>query len=435
MSAAAALEPPVATGDQEVLDAAVAALWARREADVALLRAAAEWGERHPATALDCAGWGERDLHGEGVTPLAGPGAPLVAEFAPIELAAALGWSYEATLQLMGDALELKHRLPRTWERFVDHDLPVHLAREAARATRDLDRWTARDADRMLTWDPAHLNPTRIRRLVDEARMYADPDRAAAAEEEALAARKVEVRDGGAPGTTDVAMVLDTVDALAFDARLSEVAEVLAAMGDTATLEVRRAKAVGVLADPHRALGLLAGDLDAASSTPRLGSAAVLYLHVDAQDLQDLDGAVVTSDRLGPVTARRIAEWLAGSRVSVRPVLDPAALRPVDAHDPPAAVEEAVRLRDVCCVFPGCRRSSRRADLDHIDPYVPLADGGPPGQTSPESLAPLCRRHHRAKTHGGFRYRRLPDGDYEWTLPTGRVVISPSPGRRPPARR
>jgi hypothetical protein len=33
-------------------------------------------------------------------------------------------------------------------------------------------------------------------------------------------------------------------------------------------------------------------------------------------------------------------------------------------------------------------------DLDHIDSYN---KHGPPGQTTPANLAPLCRRHHRAK--------------------------------------
>ncbi len=56
--------------------------------------------------------WGEADLHGEGLVPLAGPGAPWVAEFAPADLAAALGISHDAARQLIADALELAYRLP-----------------------------------------------------------------------------------------------------------------------------------------------------------------------------------------------------------------------------------------------------------------------------------------------------------------------------------
>ena len=54
-------------------------------------------------------------------------------------------------------------------------------------------------------------------RLVQEARLYFDPDRAIADEEEALAKRGVWLRHTGAPATTDVTMTLDTPDALLFD--------------------------------------------------------------------------------------------------------------------------------------------------------------------------------------------------------------------------
>ena len=61
-------------------------------------------------------------------------------------------------------------------------------------------------------------------------------------------------------------------------------------------------------------------------------------------------------------------------------------------------MRELVILRDGHCVFPWCPTDARGCDQDHIDPYVPIDDGGPPGQTHPENLAPLCRRHHRCKT-------------------------------------
>ena len=94
---------------------------------------------------------------------------------------------------------------------------------------------------------------------------------------------------------------------------------------------------------------------------------------------------------------------------------------------------EAVRLRDTTCVFPRCGRPAERCDLDHLDPYVPLEEGGPPGQTGVDALAPLCRRHHRAKTFADFTYRRLPDGSYEWTLPTGATVTTDPTTPRPRA--
>ena len=91
----------------------------------------------------------------------------------------------------------------------------------------------------------------------------------------------------------------------------------------------------------------------------------------------------------------------------------------MDQHDPPQAMRETVMLRDAHCVFPGCSHDSRTCDLDHITEYLPMEDGGPPGQTSPANLAPLCRPHHRVKTHTAWRYKRLDDDSYVWTAPTG----------------
>ena len=84
-------------------------------------------------------------------------------------------------------------------------------------------------------------------------------------------------------------------------------------------------------------------------------------------------------------------------------------------------MRELVILRDGHCVFPWCGRDARTCDVDHIEPYD---EHGPPGQTRPDNLAPLCRRHHNAKTFGRWRYHRAPDGPgdtYTWTDPHGRT--------------
>src|SRR4051794_18093471 len=80
-------------------------------------------------------------------------------------------------------------------------------------------------------------------------------------------------------------MQLDTLDALAFDRTLSRAAEALKALGDTDDLDVRRARAVGVLADPQKALDLLADGRDPGRSA----AGAVLWLHLDESALHDID--------------------------------------------------------------------------------------------------------------------------------------------------
>ena len=106
-----------------------------------------------------------------------------------MELAAVLDLSHEAALSLVGDVLDLAHRLPRLWGLVRELRVPVRLGREAARASRDLDPVAAGHADRLLTWQPGRLNPHRVGVLVHEARLYADPDRAIADHDRALDAR------------------------------------------------------------------------------------------------------------------------------------------------------------------------------------------------------------------------------------------------------
>jgi hypothetical protein len=40
------------------------------------------------------------------------------------------------------------------------------------------------------------------------------------------------------------------------------------------------------------------------------------------------------------------------------------------------------------------------------------------------NLAPLCRFHHRLKTHGGWTYERIAPRTFRWTSPLGHVYIN-----------
>ncbi|GAB3781036.1 HNH endonuclease signature motif containing protein [Nocardioides ungokensis] len=235
-------------------------------------------------------------------------------------------------------------------------------------------------------------------------------------------------------GTSWLDITGDTLDLTAFHDLVCDQAAALKALGDTDELEVRKAKALGVIASQQAQLDLSSlmdpdGDeRPAVSAGPRTPKTR-FYLHLNMADLAthgcgtrgDLSAGTV--ERLGAATLTQIKEWVGHSQVTVQPVLDLARRDAVDGHEPPAWMRELVILRDGHCVFPWCPHEARSADLDHIDPYVPMEEGGPPGQTRPENLAPLCRRHHRAKTSRRWRYRRRPDGTYEWHGPHGRSYL------------
>ncbi len=153
--------------------------------------------------------------------------------------------------------------------------------------------------------------------------------------------------------------------------------------------------------------------------------ADLFALGLDPHEL-GLDGdGIASTDRLGQILTTQLRDWITrhGSLATITPVVDLNRTDAVDRHDPPEWMDTLVRLRDPHCVYPNCERSSWDADLDHIDPYLPLGEGGPPGQTRPENLAPLCRRHHLMKTHGRWRYRRTRDGTYIWTSQHGRTWL------------
>ena len=267
------------------------------------------------------------------------------------------------------------------------------------------------------------------RELVHEAMLRCDPDQAAGVEQAALEARGVWFDHRASTATTDVTARLDTLDALDLEASVGDLAGLLGRLGDDRPLDVRRATALGMLAHPQRALDLATGARAAEDREPAPrhaglnGSRGTLFLHVTTDDLAAGTGGGRV-EQLGPATLELLRDWI--SRISsftVRPVLDLARADAADVHDPPAWMRETVILRDRHCVFPGCGIDARSCDLDHIHPYVPPDDGGPPGQTSPANLACLCRRHHRLKTFTGWRYRRLPDDAYEWTNPYGQTHL------------
>ncbi len=112
----------------------------------------------------------------------------------------------------------------------------------------------------------------------------------------------------------------------------------------------------------------------------------------------------------------------------MKPVIDLEAHDPVESPVVPERHAEIVTLRDKTCVFPWCSRPARRCDKDHS---VPHNKGGP---TCPCNLAPLCRRHHRIKTHGAWSYRSIEPGTYLWTSKHGYQYLRDTTGTRDVSR-
>ncbi len=115
------------------------------------------------------------------------------------------------------------------------------------------------------------------------------------------------------------------------------------------------------------------------------------------------------------VTADQVRDWCANpdTQVTVKPILDVDQRVHVGAYEIPDRLHDQAAERDLTCVFPWCNHPARRCDTDHV---IAHSDGGP---TSTDNLAPLCRGHHRLKTHSAWGYTVLEPGSYLWTSPLG----------------
>ena len=97
----------------------------------------------------------------------------------------------------------------------------------------------------------------------------------------------------------------------------------------------------------------------------------------------------------------------------MKPVLDLAEHIGTHAYEVPTRLEDQTNLLNDTCVFPWCTRRARTCDNEHCVPF----DKG--GTTCSCNIAPLCRRHHRLKTHTTWIYVVLEPGTFLWTSPHG----------------
>ncbi|CAM3308920.1 HNH endonuclease signature motif containing protein [Nocardioides dubius] len=365
---------------------------------------------------------------------LGGEGTPAVAAFAAEEFAAASGLSRYAALSLLADALDLHHRLPLLWAQVELLEVPGWNARRVAELTRKLSRQAAAWFDQTLADGERYGWPT-IERTLAMAVAKFHPE-LVRDKNGPLTKADWDVRlehrygpDGTASGTSTLDVVGDSLDLARFHDLVCDEAEKLKRAGDADTLGQRKAKALGSIAEQQGTLDYeAAGDTSGAASEPatqrgRKGRGVRLFVHTTLADLFSTDDLTLAdTDRLGPILIEQLTDWLQrhGSIASINPVIDLNRTGSVDRHDPPQWMVELVKERDQHCVFPHCTRSSADADLDHINPYQ---ETGPPGQTNPENLAPLCRRHHLAKTFAGWRYVRNRDGTYTWTNKHGHTWL------------
>ncbi|MGD7788390.1 DUF222 domain-containing protein [Propionibacteriaceae bacterium Y1700] len=471
-----------AVDDRVLLGQAERLHTARLMAEADLLVVAAKYADAHPpADDQDTIATDRRFSRDEiGFTTW---GLPEVSAAAIAELAARLKLSTGAGRSLVGHALQLRHRLPRTWTLLQSYDLPPMVARKLAHLTQDCSPAAAKFVDSQVAAVAGRITVGQVERLVTAAILQHDPDHP---EHAKLAGthdpRGVWIRhrsDGS--GLTELSATLDVFDGLALDAILNVGARELAnhpglqesghqplrayALGDLARrqpgldftqptsqgpvdhgMPVRDDRPThtptvsGLMADPTDdqadMIPPAAVAQDRPEGTPPAGATPegsmqggvtpgtamvlgddrdippvtrptkpiTLHVHLSADAFTAGAPQVGRVENTGePVSATRIREWLGdpAAKIAIRPVIHADELIHTDAYEIPDRLTRQIKSSELTCVFPWCDKPATGCDLDHTIPY----NRG--GTTSSDNLAPLCRHHHRLKTHTHWRYTRL----------------------------
>nr|WP_241007937.1 HNH endonuclease signature motif containing protein [Mycobacterium kubicae] len=232
----------------------------------------------------------------------------------------------------------------------------------------------------------------RILNAVDATVRMLDPDAAQERRETADQDRHIGITAAD-DGMAEVYGRVAAAAATAFDRRLSQLATLVCG-ADPRTLDQRRADALAALAE-GRALPCACGQSNCpakASDTAEAAGVRVV-INVVATD----ETLLGDSERPGYLEGYGIID-----AEQVRQLAATASLHAVDSltsaaealrYQPSAALERAVRCRDLTCRFPGCGRPAVICDLDHTVPFN-HQDPTAGGRTVFENLKCLCRLHH-----------------------------------------
>lgn len=338
-------------------------------------------------------------------------------------LGAALGRTTQAAQLLIRDVLIVRHRLPLIWERVLSCQVEPWRARRIAKAVigrpRDVSDWL----DEHLSPVAHKVGDVVLDRLLDEAMLRLHPEEREMEQLEALDRRHATLHADSIndTGIADMTIRGDWKDLHDFDQTLSQVAAALAALDEASgapadSLDVRRARAVGVLADPAQALALL-HPADAARTRPRKHTQ--LVLHITPEHLAGHDPVARNGTLARPVLEQAVRDWCGRSdtHLQVLPVLDLADHTSTDRYEVAGRTQQRIDFIAGSCVFPWCTRPARACDHDHVVPH------GSGGATCDCNIAPLCRHHHRLKTHAGWSYTPLETGTWLWSDPYGQQFL------------
>lgn len=330
-------------------------------------------------------------------------------EFAPEDVAAVMGVSPQSAAGQMMFACTVARRLPRALDALKSGVLDVQRLRSLENAVRPLDGQLAAQVEAHVLAGGARVNRGAFTDACRRAVHRIDPAGAAARADARKKDRRVWISPGD-DGSSSLSAVLPADEAIACYQRVDQIARGIVldrTAGDKRTRDQIRAD---VLVD------LICGRVEHAAPLSSevqivVPVTVLLGLSTDPGEIPGygpIPAAVAREMALRPgSTWRRILTDPLGKLVEI-----------ADRRLPTAAQARHVRARNRRCVFPGCSRTSQRAEIDHTIPY----SAG--GATITRNLGPICRKHHRMRHSGRWRVTQPKEGTFVWSSPVGAMLVA-----------
>ena len=354
------------------------------------------------------------------------PFIPSVRWDAPASFGAAMGRTTNSASFLIRDALIVRHRLPLVWRAVLAGRVEPSRARMIARSIIGRPRDVSDYLDSRVAGIAHKIGAVALEKKIDEAMLQLYPEQREMEQIEALDRRFVRLDETSInhTGIADMAIRGDWKDLFDFDRTIARVATALAAQDAASglpaeSLDVRRSRAVGILADPAAALALLGS-----AAAPAPSKRAEVVLHITDTNLLGLDPVARNATRDRAVLDQLVRDWCGrtDTHVTIQPVIDLAGHDETLAYRITSRTQLRADLIAGTCAFPWCTKPARACDHDHIvafDQDDPAAGGA----SCDCNIAPLCRHHHQLKTHAGWRYTPLETGTWLWADPHGQQFL------------
>lgn len=337
-------------------------------------------------------------------------------EATALELRAALRLTRRMADIEIGFANDLKHRLPQVAEAMMNGVIDPRRGRVIADGTVHLTAEQAKQVVAKVVDNAGELTTGQLRAKLAKLCLGVEPEAAKQRYETAIEQRRL-ASEATLDATTNITLY-DVAPNLAAEvlSRINTLAKSLHVAGETRTMDQLRADVT---------IDLLTG------RNLHQSNSGTVNIHVDLDTLAQLADNPGELAGYGPVIAdiaRQVTEQQESSEWRFR-VTDPDTGLPVamgatrkrrhNTHQ-----RRQVELRDLTCVFPGCRMPATDCDLDHIETWAET------GQTSIKASAPGCRHDHVGRHQFNWTYRPIRGGDYLWTSRLGHTYTTS--GRPPP---